>query len=313
MKGFSLVFFMMICMVSFAQEYNYTVAKDGSGDFNTVQEAIDAVPHLRKERTLIAIKNGIYKEKLMLPSTKTNISFIGENISKTVLTYDDYASKKNVFGENIGTSGSSSFFIYGDGFTASNITFENSAGTIAQAVAVRVDGDRVKFENCRFLGNQDTLYTHGKKSRQYYVNCYIEGTVDFIFGSSTAYFQNCEIYCKTAGFITAASTLEDTDYGYVFNNCKITGSAEAETFYLGRPWRPFAQVAFINCDMSDIIKEEGWDPWGKEENKETTNYVEYKNTGKGAEVTKRVTWSKQLTEEQVAKYTIDAVFGDWKP
>ena len=171
------------------RHYDFIVAQDGSGNFTSVQEAINAVPDMRKNRTFIFIKNGIYKEKLILPSTKTNVSFFGEDVEKTILVYDDYASRKNRFGEEVGTSGSASFYIYGEGFEARDITFENSAGPVGQAVAVRIDGDRVKFENCRFLGNQDTLYPHGKDSRQYYKNCYIEGTVDFIFGWSTAVFD----------------------------------------------------------------------------------------------------------------------------
>lgn len=161
---------------AYAQSYDFTVAKDGSGDFITVQEAIDAVPDLRRNRTTIFIRNGVYKEKLVLPYTKTNVTFIGESTEGTILTYDDYASKKNRFGEEVGTSGSSSFFINGEGFEARNITFENSSGPVGQAVAARIDADKVVFENCRFLGFQDTLYPHGKSSRQYYKNCYIEGT-----------------------------------------------------------------------------------------------------------------------------------------
>ena len=160
------------------------MAKDGSGDFFTVQEAIDAIPDFRKnQRTRVYIRNGVYKEKLILPESKINVTFIGEDVEKTILTYDDYAQKKNVFGENKGTSGSSSFYVYGHDFHAENITFENSAGPVGQAVAIFVAGDRAAFRKCRFLGNQDTMYNYGKNSRQYYEDCYIEGTVDFIFGS----------------------------------------------------------------------------------------------------------------------------------
>ncbi|WP_010528660.1 pectinesterase family protein, partial [Thermophagus xiamenensis] len=179
-----------------SQDSDFIVASDGTGDFLTLQEAINAVPDFRKKRTVIFIKNGVYNEKLILPASKTNVTFIGEDKYKTVITHDDYASKKNRFGEEMGTTGSSSFFVFGDGFVARNITFENSAGPVGQAVAVRIDGDRVVFENCRFLGNQDTLYPHGDGSRQYYKSCYIEGTVDFIFGWSTAVFDDCEIFCK---------------------------------------------------------------------------------------------------------------------
>jgi len=296
----------------YAQSYDFVVAQDGSGDFSTVQEAIDAVPHLRKNRTTIYIKSGIYKEKLLLPSTKTNVTFIGEKVETTILTYDDYASKKNRFAEDIGTSGSASFFIYGDGFEACNITFENSAGPVGQAVAVRVDGDKVKFENCRFNGNQDTLYLHDKQSRQYYKNCYIEGTVDFIFGWSTAWFEDCTIFCKSPGFITAASTEQGASFGFVFKNCMITGSSEKGTVFLGRPWRPYAQTVFIDCEMSEVIQAEGWDPWRSEEKKKTAFYAEYGSSGTGANSAQRVEWSHQLTDEEAQKYTMENVLGNWE-
>jgi pectinesterase len=232
--------------------YDFVVAQDGSGDFKTVQAAINAVPDFRKNRTTIFIKNGAYKEKLILPTSKTNVSFIGEKVEKTILTYDDYASKENIFGEEKGTTGSTSFYVFGDGFHAQNITFENSSGPVGQAVAVRVDGDRIIFDNCRFLGFQDTLYPHGEESRQYYKNSYIEGTVDFIFGWSTAVFENCEIFCKgDGGYVTAASTLEETAYGFVFINCRITGNAPENSFYLGRPWCPYAQTVFIHWNPAE--------------------------------------------------------------
>lgn len=297
-----------------AQHYDFVVAQDGSGDFAKVQEAINAVPDLRANKTVIFIKNGVYKEKLILPSTKTNVTFIGEDVNKTILTYDDYASKQNRFGENIGTSGSSSFFVYGDGFTAKQITFENSSGPVGQAVAVRIDGDKVIFENCRFLGFQDTLYPHGKNSRQYYKNCYIEGTTDFIFGWSTAVFENCEIYSKNGGsYITAASTEENTAYGLVFINCKLTGDAPKESVYLGRPWRPYAQTVFIDCHMGKHIKKEGWHNWNKPDAEKTAFYAEYNSSGPGANAKKRVNWSHQLTKDEVGKYTLERIFDGWLP
>ena len=253
-----LIIFSVVGMPAFA--YDFVVAKDGSGDFTTVQDAINAIPDFRKNRTTIFIKSGIYKEKLILPASKTNVSFIGEKAETTILTYDDFASKKNRFGEEVGTTGSTSFYIFGEGFRAENITFENSAGPVGQAVAVRIDGDKVAFKNCRFLGNQDTLYPHGDRSRQYYKNCYIEGTVDFIFGWSTAVFDNCTIFCKDHGYITAPSTLEETEFGFVFLNCKITGEAPAASFYLGRPWRPYGKSVFIGCELGAHIKPEGWHP-----------------------------------------------------
>ncbi|WP_367389133.1 pectinesterase family protein [Lewinella sp. LCG006] len=295
-------------------DYDFIVAADGSGDFTTVQEAIDAVPSLRRNRTRIFIKNGIYQEKLVLPTTTVNVSLIGESVEQTILTFDDYASRKNRFGEEIGTSGSASFFLNGDGFIAKNITFENAAGPVGQAVAVRVDGDKVQFENCRFLGFQDTLYTHGINSRQYYKNCYIEGTVDFIFGSSTAVFDDCEIKCKSPGYITAASTKEETETGYVFRNCKIWGEVKPGAVYLGRPWRPYAKVIFYACELSDIIRPEGWDNWRNPENEKTAYYAEYQNTGAGAVVEKRVSWSHLLTAEEAARYqSLASLLGGWEP
>ncbi|WP_346858491.1 pectinesterase family protein [uncultured Draconibacterium sp.] len=303
--------FALFCFVSKANAYDFVVAKDGSGDFKTVQEAINAVPDFRKNTTTILIKNGIYKEKLVLAASKTNISFIGEDLDKTILTYDDFASKKNRFGEEIGTTGSTSFFIFGDGFTAENITFENSAGPVGQAVAVRIDGDKVAFKNCRFLGFQDTLYPHGDKSHQYYTNCYIEGTVDFIFGWSTAVFEQCTIFCKDHGYVTAPSTSEETQYGFVFLNCTITGSAGEATFYLGRPWRPNGKSVFINCKLDELIKPEAWHNWNDPNKEKTAFFAEYNNTGAGAKTDQRVSWSHQLSKEQAEKYTPENILGEW--
>ncbi|MFD3000685.1 pectinesterase family protein [Pontibacter toksunensis] len=308
---------LLLCLVLTsvqAQQYDFVVAKDGSGDFKTVQEAINAVPDFRKNQTTVFIKNGVYKEKLVLPPSKTAVKFVGEDVQKTILTHDDYAAKKNRFGEEMGTTGSTSFYVFGDDFTAENITFENSAGPVGQAVAVRVDGDKVMFTNCRFLGYQDTLYPHGEKSRQYYKNCYIEGTTDFIFGWSTAVFENCEIYSKEGGsYITAASTLEGTPYGFVFLNCRLTGNAPANSYYLGRPWRPYAKTVFINTHMGNHIKPEGWHNWNKPDAEKTTFYAEYNSRGPGAAPAKRVKWAHILTKEQAGAYTLEKIFGDWEP
>ncbi|WP_069661112.1 pectinesterase family protein [Arcticibacter eurypsychrophilus] len=298
---------------SSAQQRDFVVAQDGSGNFKTVQEAIYAVPDFRKNTTVIFIKNGVYREKLVLAASKTNIKLVGESVEKTIFTYDDYSGKKNRFGENIGTSGSASCYFYGENIRAENITFQNSSGPVGQAVAISVSGDKVYFKNCRFLGFQDTLYTYGYYSRQYYTNCYIEGTVDFIFGSSTAVFNNCEIFCKKNGYVTAASTHDTTKYGYVFINCKITGDAPDGSFYLGRPWRPYAKVVFIKCDLGKVIKPEGWNNWGKVSNEQTTYYAEYKNTGAGYKPTQRASWSHQLTDEAVKEYQIEKIFRGWIP
>lgn len=297
--------------------YHLVVAGDGSGDFRTVQEAINAVPDFRNKETRIFIKNGTYKEKLILPASKNNVTFIGEDKMSTVLTYDDYAQKLNKYGEEIGTTGSSSFFIFGNDFKAKNITFENSSGPVGQAVAVRVNGDRIIFENCRFLGYQDTLYPNGRDSRQYYKNCYIEGTTDFIFGWSTAVFEDCEIFSKDGGhYITAASTEEESDFGFVFINCELTGDAPAGDVYLGRPWRDYAQTVFISTKMGDHIKKEGWHNWSKPQAEKTAFYAEYNSSGPGAAANKRVKWSHQLSAKEALKYTVNNVLkgeDNWNP
>jgi pectinesterase len=310
------VFIMLLSCFAFignAQtKADFIVASDGSGNFKTVEEAINAVPDFRKNQTTIFIKAGTYKEKLVIPKSKSNLKLFAEDALSTRITFDDYASKKNKFGEEMGTTGSTSVYIFADDFVAENITFENSSGPVGQAVAVRVDADRVKFLNCRFLGFQDTLYPFGEKSRQYYKNCYIEGTVDFIFGWSTAVFDECTIFCKKGGYVTAASTLETTPYGFVFLNCRITGDAEENSFYLGRPWRPFAKTVFINCYLDKQIKPEGWHNWNKPDAEKTSFYAEYNSTGPGANKTSRVSWSHQLTEAEAKEYTLEKIFGDWR-
>jgi len=309
-----------LCLISVlaqSQDFDFTVAKDGSGDFLTVQEAFDAVPDFRKNETRILLKPGVYKEKLVLASSKTNVTLIGEDPKTTIVTHDDFAQKKNRFGEEMGTTGSTSFFVFGDGFFAKNITFENSAGPVGQAVAVRVTGDKVVFENCRFLGFQDTLYPQGDRSRQYYKDCYIEGTVDFIFGWSTAFFENCEIYSKgPSGYVTAASTNEGTPFGFVFLNCKLTGDSPENSVYLGRPWRDFAQTVFINTEMGAHIKPEGWHNWSKPNAEKTAFYAEYNSSGAGSSPGTRVSWSHRLSEQESKKYTLENVLGgsdQWNP
>ena len=288
------------------------VSKDGKGDFTTIQQAINSVEEGKTSRTKIIVKPGTYREKITIPATKSAISLIGEKAENTILVYGDFASKQNGEGKNIGTTGSSAIFIFSDDFSAKNITFQNDAGPVGQAVAVLTTGDRLSFENCRFLGFQDTLYTKGtqdnpdksKPSRNYFKNCYIEGTTDYIFGAGTAVFENCTIYSKkNASYVTAASTPEGSEFGYVFINCNITGDADSNSVYLGRPWRNFARTVYINCAIDSTIKTEGWHNWGKVDAEQTTFYGEYNSKGSGGDSTKRVSWSHQLTKEESKKYT----------
>jgi len=195
-----------------------------------------------------------------------------------------------------------------------DITFQNDAGyTAGQAVVVESDGDQALFKNCRFIGNQDVLFTNNAMSRQYYENCYIEGTTDFIFGSSTVWFEKCHIHSKKNSHITAASTPKEKEYGYIFNDCMLTGDTSLHNVSLGRPWRPYAQVLYMNCYIGPHIKPEGWSNWNSTDNYKTARYSEYKNYGPSSDVEGRIAWSKQLSDEEVKKYTISNVFNNWNP
>lgn len=299
-------------LASHVVDYDYVVAKDGSGDFFTVQEAIDAVQdYCKPVETTIYIKDGVYKEKLTIPANKQRVHMIGQSAEKTVITWDDYARKIGVSGYELGTSGSSTVFLYADDFLAENLTIENSSGEgqdIGQACAITVAGDRVAFINCRFVANQDTIYTMGKDQRHYYRGCWIEGTTDFIFGASTCWFEDCTILSKKNSYITAASTPEGNRYGYVFRNCRLMHDENTDKVYLGRPWRSYAKTVFIDCEMGDHIVREGWHNWNKPYAEKTTFYAEYGSRGPGAATAKeRVRWSHILKSKDMAGYTPEKV------
>ena len=290
--------------------YDFVVAKDGSGDFFTVQEAIDAAPdYCKQDETTIYVKDGIYEEKVTIPANKQKIHLIGQSSEKTVITWGDYAKKTGSTGHEMGTSATSTVFLYGSDFLAENITFENSAGEgkdIGQACAITVDADRVAFINCRFLANQDTIYTYGKGQKQYFRNCWIEGTTDFIFGASTCWFEDCTILCKKDSYITAASTPQNEKFGYVFRNCQVMHADGVTKVYLGRPWRSYAKTVFINCELGAHIRPEGWHNWNKPYAEKTTFYAEYGSKGPGSEGN-RVEWSHVLKKKDLKKYTPENV------
>ncbi len=290
------------------------VAKDGSGNFLTVQEAFNSIPLNNKKPVIILVKTGVYKEKLHLDSSKNFITLKGEDKFTTILTYDDHTGKLSPSGDTINTRTSWSFIIRADNFSATDITFENSAGfTAGQAVAVLVMGDKASFTNCRLIGDQDVLFTAGDQSRQFYNNCYIEGTTDFIFGASSAWFERCHIHSKKNSFITAASTPQGHAYGYVFNECVFTADTAVTKVFLGRPWRPYASVTYIRCYLDRHILPQGWDNWRNAANEKTARYAEYKNFGPAAAITNRVAWSKQLTDAEAKKCTIVTVLRGWRP
>ncbi|HEV7332772.1 MAG TPA: pectinesterase family protein [Flavisolibacter sp.] len=305
----------IVLTIGCTQPKQLTVSREGNARFSRVQDAFDAIPQHNKKPYTIFIRNGVYKEKLYLDSTKTKITLLGEDPFKTILTYDDHSGKISPAGDTLHTFNSYTFLQEGNDFTAKNLSIANSAGYSAgQAVAMHIMGDRVKFENCRFLGNQDVLFAGRRASRQYFLNCYIEGTTDFIFGPSTAWFEGCHINCKKNSHVTAASTPKEQAFGYVFNNCVLTtDSVNVNKVSLGRPWRPYASVTYINCYMGAHILPEGWNNWRNPENEKTARYAEYQSFGPGANPSGRYMWTKQLTDEEVKHYTIENVLGDWNP
>ena len=288
-----------------------TVAQDGTGDYTKIQDAVYACPAFPYEKVTVYIKNGTYNEKIRIPEWNTNVVLKGESKEKTIITFDDNFSKINL-GRN------STFYTYtvlveGDDFSASNLTIKNASGDRGQAIALSVVANRAKVSNCNILGNQDTLYLSGKEAKQYFVNCYIEGTTDFIFGSATTLFENCTIHSIKNSYITAASTPEGTAFGFVFKNCKLTAEPSANAVYLGRPWRIYAKTVFINCEMGNHIKSEGWENWSKPEAEKKAFYAEYNCSGEGFQPTKRVSWSHQLKKSEAAKYTTDNILIDILP
>lgn len=258
----SLLFLNIFIIAANERKAEIIVDRNGRGDYRNIQDAIESIRAFDPAGPVtIFIRDGIYKEKLILPTHLANVHIIGESRENTVITYDDHA---NI--DKMGTFRTYTFLIRGNDITVENLTIENSALQLGQAVALHVEGDRIIFRNCRFLGNQDTIYTGRENCRQYFENCYIEGTTDFIFGPSTAWFEGCEIHCKKDSYITAASTPQNLAYGYIFNNCNITMAEGISNVYLGRPWRAYAMTLFMNCTMPEGINTSGWDNWRNPEN-----------------------------------------------
>lgn len=281
----------------------------GSGQYTSVQAAINSIPNTNNQQRIIYIKNGTYTEKITI--TQPHITLQGESATGTILSYNATNASSG------STTNSASTTVKGDYFQAKNITFRNNAGINAgQAVAFYNNADKAIYTDVRFLGYQDTVYTPGT-GRQYFKNCYIEGTVDFIFGSATALFDQCQIQSLGSGYVTAASTGADTPYGYVFLNSRLTSNGAAnQSVYLGRPWRPYSAVTYINTDMGAHIIGAGWDNWRDPANEATARYYEYGSKGAGANNSARVKWAKWLTDAQAKAITVQSVLGgsdQWNP
>lgn len=308
-----------------------TVAKDNSGDFNSIQQAVDSIPAGTPET--IYIKKGIYKERVEV--RKNNISFVGESTDDTIITESYYARMIMPDGSKRGTFRSYTFFVYADNFTASNLTFENAAGfgdEFGQAIAVYAEGDNITFRNCKILGHQDTLFTGPLPMKekqpggftgptidgirrvvhQLYEDCYIAGEIDFIFGSATAYFKNCTLFAlnrnqEINAYYTAPSTYEGQAFGYVFESCTFTGNCPPKSVALSRPWRIHAKTVLLNCNYSNQIIDEGFTDWNKPESHETVYYAEYNGHGEGFKPEKRAAYVHQLNESEAARYTLENV------
>lgn len=320
------LFVFLLTMMSFtaaqaASKYDnpdtIVVSRDGTGEFRTIAEAVEVCRAFMEYHKVIYIKNGVYKEKIVIPSSLTNIELCGEDCEKTIITYDDHANIIDFAvpgNHKIGTFRTYTLKIEGSDITLKNLTVENNAAKLGQAVALHTEGDRLVFINCRFLGNQDTVYTAAANTRLFFKDCYIEGTTDFIFGPSTAWFEGCEIKSKADSFVTAASTQQGTPYGYIFHNCRLTACDGITKCYLGRPWRQYAHTLFINCEIGAHILPVGWNDWQKDH--AAIRYAEYGNTGAGASTAERPDWVKVLTKKEAQKITMAEVFGinnTWNP
>ena len=292
------------------------VARDGTGQFRTVNEAVEVCRAFMEYHKVILVKSGTYKEKVVIPSWLDNIEILGEDVNTTVITYDDHANiRLESIGKGMGTFRTYTVKVEGNDITLKNITIENNSARLGQAVALHTEGDRLKVVGCRLLGHQDTVYTGKAGTRIYFAGCYIEGTTDFIFGPSTAWFEDCTIHSKANSYVTAASTPKDVKYGYVFNRCRLTAESDIDKVYLGRPWRPYAYTLFMNCELGSHIVPAGWHNWGNKDNEQTARYLEYNNAGPGAATKERAAWSRQLTKKEVKELT-DHFFDrsdSWKP
>ncbi|KAI9128844.1 hypothetical protein K1719_000327 [Acacia pycnantha] len=296
--------------------YTLHVSKNPAvADFATIQEAIDSLPSINLVRVIIKVHAGVYTEKVNIPPMKSFITIEGAGADKTIVQWGDTAQTPGPRGQPLGTYGSATFGVNSPYFIAKNITFKNTTPVPApgavgkQAVALRISADTASFYGCKFLGAQDTLYDH--VGRHYYKDCYIEGSVDFIFGNALSLFEGCHVHAiaQNIGALTAqgrSSMLEDT--GFSFVHCKVTGSG---ALYLGRAWGPFSRVIFAYTYMDDIIIPKGWYNWGDPNREMTVFYGQYKCTGPGASFAGRVSWCRELTDEEAQPFiTLSFIDGD---
>ena len=303
---------LLFCGQAYAYETLLTVAKDGTAQYTSIQEAINDTKTFPWEDITIKVKNGVYEEKVNVYSWNTRVTIIGESRDNTIIRFSDHFNKIN-HGRN-STFHTYTMRVAGNDFTAVNLTIENTAGPVGQAVALHVEADRAAFYNVSLKGFQDTLYVAGEGHRSYFENCYVEGSVDFIFGGGTAYFNHCQIQSlRSDSYVTAASTEQNQPYGLVFNDCQFTAPDDVSGVYLGRPWRHHANTLITNSYLGKHIHPAGWHNWNSEEKEHTVNYEEIGNYGPGAAIAQRVAWAKTTADAPLNPITPSTILGNWQP
>jgi pectinesterase len=311
---FALLLLFFVVELQAQKPAGWVVAADGTGNYRTVQAALNAVPEGNSKPVTIHVKKGIYQEVIIVDATKNFVSLVGDDATNTIISFNNHAGTRMPNGDTLNTWTCATAFVYGNDFSARNISFRNDAGfTAGQAVAVRVEGNRASFRKCSFTGFQDVLFLSGSGVKHYFRDCYIEGTTDFIFGAATAVFANCHIHSKKNSHVTAASTNSIIPFGFVFFDCRLTADSTINKVSLGRPWSPTASVTYLRCWLGSHIVPEGWNNWKNPANEATARFAEYKSAGPGASPATRAPWTRQLTDEQAAKYTIPAILGTWDP
>lgn len=294
--------FLCILAPAFAGAYEteIDVAPDGSGDYTSIQDAIDATKSFPDRDITIRLAPGEYREKVVVWEWNTRLSLVGAGADRTVIRWDDHFS-------SIGRGRNSTFHtatlrVEADDFRARDFSVVNEASPVGQAIALSVNADRAVFERVALHGHQDTLYLTGAGKRVLFRDCLVAGTVDFIFGGALAVFDNCEIRSLAAGYVTAASTPAGQSAGLVFIRSRLSAAPGVTDVYLGRPWRDHARTVFLRCEMGAHIRPEGWHDWDREDARSTVFYAEFESIGPGGRSDQRVPWSRQLDAKTAAMF-----------
>lgn len=307
-----LVVLLSMTLPASAYRTELSVAADGSGDFVSIQAAINAAKSFPDRPVRISVGPGIYEEKVVVWHWNTDLSLVGAGRDRTVIRWNDHF-------DSIGLGRNSTFHtatlrVDANDFYASDLSIVNAAGPVGQAIALSVNADRVLFERVSVQGHQDSLYVGGEGHRVYFRDCYIEGTVDFIFGGALAVFEGCQVHSLSDSYITAASTSRGQAAGLVFIDCRLTAAPAVTRVYLGRPWRDHAQTVFLRCEMGGHIRPAGWHDWDRPKARKSVFYAEYESHGPGAAPRQRVSWSRQLDKGEAAKFRAEALLtGPVKP